>query len=242
MLLGSNRPALASIYGLLFWPMDSTRYFEFDFVVRAASRESFDEYLDISSPRLLPLLVMRGRRNAEGTFLNPDREERRCRLRNELIETSPLPQSRFDLITSVSVFEHIPDDSAALKHTWELLRSGGRLILTLPCAATFSEQYISESPFGLLPADSNGYVFWQRFYDNAALEARIYHVLGRPARSTVFGEKKPGTFQRHASRKRSDPGYPFWREPISMGRDYEFFPSVDNLPGEGVIGLEFVKP
>jgi hypothetical protein len=34
---------------------------------------------------------------------------------------------------------------------------------------------------------------------------------------------------------------PFCREPYMMGREYRYFESIDELPGMGVIGLEFRK-
>jgi hypothetical protein len=36
--------------------------------------------------------------------------------------------------------------------------------------------------------------------------------------------------------------YPFWREPYMMAVEYQSFSSIDELPGEGVVMLEFIKP
>jgi hypothetical protein len=36
--------------------------------------------------------------------------------------------------------------------------------------------------------------------------------------------------------------YPVWREPYMMATEYRTFPSLEALPGEGVVVLEFVKP
>jgi hypothetical protein len=38
------------------------------------------------------------------------------------------------------------------------------------------------------------------------------------------------------------PFYPFWREPYMMATEYKSFTSIDELPGEGVVMLEFIKP
>jgi hypothetical protein len=35
--------------------------------------------------------------------------------------------------------------------------------------------------------------------------------------------------------------YPFWREGYMMGRHFRAYPSIDALPGEGVVALEFVN-
>src|SRR5260221_892301 len=139
----------------------------------------------------MPLLRIRDNPDVVSVLINPDRKdleetrflvrslglESRCSLESELIEGIDLPPSSFDLITSVSVIEHIPDDSRALEQTWRLLARGGKLFLTLPCARRESEQFISENPFGLLPTDPNGYVFWQRFYDKEALQSSAFMVV-----------------------------------------------------------------
>jgi 2-polyprenyl-3-methyl-5-hydroxy-6-metoxy-1,4-benzoquinol methylase len=39
---------------------------------------------------------------------------------------------RFDLITALDVVEHIEDERQALKAMWDLLRPGGRLVITVP--------------------------------------------------------------------------------------------------------------
>ncbi|MDP3047044.1 MAG: hypothetical protein Q8O07_06145, partial [Chloroflexota bacterium] len=66
----------------------------------------------------------------------------------------------------------------------------------------------------------------------------------QPTRSAVYGEKAAGLFYANAALKRSsyNTTYPFWREPVMMGQEYQYYPTIGDLPGEGVIGLEFVKP
>jgi hypothetical protein len=36
--------------------------------------------------------------------------------------------------------------------------------------------------------------------------------------------------------------YPIWRESYMMADEYKMFSSIEELPGEGVIMLEFIKP
>jgi hypothetical protein len=59
---------------------------------------------------------------------------------------------------------------------------------------------------------------------------------------TVYGECEPGFFGRNAQQKMRGLPYPFWREGYMMGRHFQVFPSIDALPGEGVVALEFVNP
>jgi hypothetical protein len=95
----------------------------------------------------------------------------------------------------------------------------------------------------VLDPGDDGYTFWQRYYDHGQIESKIYSTTGMPARIAVYGEKKNGFFFRNAGMKRLlGPLYPFWREPYMMATEYQFFSSMDELPGEGVVLLEFVKP
>jgi SAM-dependent methyltransferase len=243
------------IYGLLFWPMDSTRYFEFAFMWDALSEQSPSRYLDVSSPRLFPIILILKKYELFAELLNPDaadltstanliealRLENRCNLRGCLVSAAPFEPGSFDVVTSISVVEHIPQDTQAVQKMWELLKPGGRLLLTLPCAAQTSEQYINRNEYGLLAPDEEGFFFFQRLYDERLLEERIFSITGQPRQHVIYGERSPGTLRRNLDRKMGDPYYPYWREPYMMGQDFCYFKKLGELPGEGVIGLEFEK-
>jgi SAM-dependent methyltransferase len=236
--------------------MDSTRYFEFDILWDTLSRMTFQTYLDVSSPRLFPALAVDRNHAVRAHLINPDVKDlyvskmliqsmgiqERCQLHDCLISDAPFSPGTFDLITSISVVEHIPDDQSALKKMWSLLRPGGRLLMTVPCSSKASEQYIDRDKYGILAPAEDGYYFWQRFYDGQELEDRIFAVAGRPSRRVVYGEKKPGSFQENAARKRADRYYPLWKEPYMMAREYRRYAAIEDLPGEGVVVLEFDKP
>jgi SAM-dependent methyltransferase len=188
-------------------------------------------------------------------LLNPDREdltftadwvaalhlESRCNLHNCLLDQASLDHDSFEVVTSISVVEHIPEEAEVIREMWNLLRPGGRLVLTLPCAAHPSEQYIDRDEYGLLKSNASGYFFFQRLYDQRLLESRIFSIVGEPRRSVVYGEKSPGTLQRNLYLKRADPQYPFWQEPYVMGKEFRYYRNLRDLPGEGVVGLEFQK-
>lgn len=247
----------ATILQLLTAPMDSVRYFEFDFAWEALTRRpAGPRYLDVSSPRLLPLLLVAEHPAMRAELINPDRSdleatrvltaacglEERISLRSCVVTEAPFAPASFDLITSISVVEHIPDDVAALRAIWALLRPGGRLVLSVPCAAEHYEEYVDFNEYRLLEADERGFVFAQRFYDEPLLAERVFGVTGRPVSARVFGEREPGAFARNREWKLSDPLYPSYREPFMVGREYRFFDRVADLPGIGVIAMEFVKP
>ena len=256
-LFVAGRISVKTCYHYLFAPMDSTRYFEFHEVWKRAKGFSFTRYLDVSSPRLMPLLLLRATPAATAELINPDSEDlketnefaealgvkSRCEFIGDTLENARVPSASFDLVTCISVLEHIPDDAAALKTIWPLLRPGGKLILTLPCLSHSLDQYISYNEYGVLKPGDDGYTFWQHYYDNERLESCIYSVTGKPVYTAIYGEKNRGLFFRNVSMKRVlGARYAFWREPYMMAREYRLFSSTDELPGEGVIMLEFIKP
>jgi hypothetical protein len=241
---------------LALYPMDSTRYFEFDWVwSRLRQLGRVRSYLDVSSPRFLPLTFVWRSGVERACFVNPDRADlatterwaaalslsQRCRFSAEPIESLALGDERYDAITSISVFEHIGDERPALERVRRLLAPGGSLLLTLPCAASGYDQYRDYDEYNLGTRDAEGRYFFQRFYDASSLRARVFSVMGEPRQMTVYGESEPGFFGRNAQQKMRGLPYPFWREGYMMGRHFRMYPSIDVLPGEGVVALEFVN-
>jgi SAM-dependent methyltransferase len=256
MLLLRRLP-LRTALSLIFFPMDSTRYFEFYEVFKNLANVHFLNYLDVSSPRVVPLMLLDRQKGAVANLVNPDRIDHektvqmaaalklsdRCTFSIHTIDTADLPANSFDLITCISVLEHIPEDGKAVEKMWSLLRPGGRLVLTLPCMARQLEQYISRNYYGVLSPDSNGYTFWQRYYDEERLKTTIFEITGLPIKTAVYGERRYGLFFRSACAKRLlGVLYPFWRESYMMAREYLYFERIQDLPGEGVAMFEFVKP
>jgi SAM-dependent methyltransferase len=255
LMTGRHPLPVREIIRVLAFPLDSVRYFEFDFVWAALRDLRLNRYLDVSSPRLLPMLLLAARPDLEADLLNPDgrdlettehfvratRLEYRCRLQKATIADANLPSRTFDAITSVSVLEHIPGDANAVRAMWDCLAPGGRLLLTVPCANEEYEEYVSRDVYGVLQPQADGFTFWQRYYDQRRLEERIFPVTGLPIRTALFGEKTAGLYSRNVSQKLADPHYPAWREPYMVGLEYARFDSLSDLPGIGVIALEFVK-
>ena len=240
---------------LALYPMDSTRYFEFDWVWSRLQRlGSVKNYLDVSSPRLLPLSYVRRSNVERAWFVNPDARDlettrqwadalsltSRCGFTDVAIESNQLDGQRFDAITSISVFEHIVNEGPALAKVRSLLAPGGTLLLTLPCTAAGYDQYRDYDEYNLAKPDAEGRYFFQRFYDSPSLRDRVFSILGEPRLMTVYGESEPGYFGRNAQQKMRGLPYPFWREGYMMGRHFRTYPSIDALPGEGVVALEFV--
>jgi hypothetical protein len=257
VVTGRYRAAPELVWGMLSFPFDSTRYFEFEFFGDSYAREPFSgRYLDVSSPRLLPALALRHSPQAAALLLNPDETDlrqtrqlmemcglaKRCKLRAARLEAFEGEEGRFDVITSLSVIEHIPMDGAALVRLWRLLKRGGRLLISVPCARVAFDEFINYDEYGLQAADAEGFVFGQRFYDEALLRERFHALMGRPLRQAIYGERQCGTLQSNRAEKAAGGHYPYWREPHFMARTCSFYDKVAALPGWGVIGMEFVKP
>ena len=114
----------------------------------------------------------------------------RCVLESSFVEAAQLPNGHFDAITSMSVVEHIPDDTQAVRRMWEALKPGGRLLLSMPCAAVAERQLIGVAPYKFLKPDEQGLFFHQYLYNDALLEERVFSVTGPPIRFDVYGEKR----------------------------------------------------
>lgn len=243
-------------HGLLVAPLDSVRYFEFEFMWNAVRKLRPTSYLDVSSPRMLPLMILEQYKDLVADLVNPDKSDlpetqhfaelfkltHRCRFHEQLIEEAPLQSNSFSLITSMSVVEHIPDDTGAIQKMWDLLEPGGMLLLSVPCAAKASEEYTNLNDYGLIEKDESGFVFWQRYYDESLLQQRIFNITGLPIKRLIYAEKKAGLYNQNVEQKRSNPYYPSWREPWMMGQEFVFKEAIEELPGMGVIAMEFIKP
>ena len=141
----------------------------------------------------------------------------------------------------MSVLEHIVDDLAALRAMWDRVAPGGRMLLSVPCAARGLEEFTNVDEYGLLDADEAGFVFWQRYYDEERLQA-LFGIAGMPVSTGLYAERVPGTYDADVFAKRTNRFYPFWREPFATARTYARRENVATLSGMGVVALEFAKP
>ncbi len=236
----------------IYLPLDSTRYFEIPFACRHA--RNFQTWLDVSSPRQIPALVLSGANksrssatmltNPDSADLNETREMAdllgiKCQTVNKAVEALD-EKLRFDLITCVSVLEHVPDDTTALKKMWEMLAPGGRLLLTVPAWAEGGTQMMDCDPYGLNRTAKGGF-FFQRFYSSEQVKG-FELIAGKPIACEVWGEQKRGWLQASFEEKRQNILYPVWREPYEMALNWTLFQTVQDLPGEGVFCAVYQKP
>jgi SAM-dependent methyltransferase len=255
--LTKNGYSKYEVYHLMLSPLDSVRYFEFDFFGKALKRlTNLGDYLDVSSPRLLSWVMLHQLDFKSALLINPDVEDlgqtrrlfqysnmNQVMLSDEKLEELDHTDESFDVITCMSVLEHIPIDFAveALSNMWRLLKKGGLLLLSVPCSKNGFDEYININEYGLVEEDADGFVFGQRFYDEEMINSQVINITGQPRNKAIFGEKKMNNFYENRRQKLTNQSYPFWREPLMVRKDYKYYSSLEDLPGVGVIALEFVK-
>jgi SAM-dependent methyltransferase len=91
------------------------------------------------------------------------------RLRNTVIEQAELADESFDLAFSISVLEHLPEPAlaAAVRETFRVLRSGGRLVMTI-------DLFLNVQPFAEAATNRfGGNVNVRRLLDYAPFELEI---------------------------------------------------------------------
>jgi SAM-dependent methyltransferase len=98
----------------------------------------------------------------------------------------------FDVVYSMSVVEHIEGetgDSQAIREMLRVLKPGGLLVLSVP----FGSRYVEQKRIGFAGAvrktDDQSAYFFQRIYDQPALEKRILgpaHELDQVTLTTVW--------------------------------------------------------
>jgi SAM-dependent methyltransferase len=87
----------------------------------------------------------------------------------------PLAAGSADVVTSFTVLEHVPDERAALARMHELLRPGGRLLISVPNKWWVFETHGADLP--LLPWNRVPLVsWWPRALHSRWARARIYTV------------------------------------------------------------------
>ena len=239
-------------------PVSIVRYFEFAFGLESANWNLMSKCLDVSSPRLFYLYLLHTYDHITFDVLNPDLQDLqetaeylkvlkltdRVTLTNCDIMSISTERNDYDLISSISVLEHIPDsqDKLALGKLWELLRPGGRLIITVPCANVYSEEWRETDVYGQGNPEKEGKFFFQRFYDMPAIKERIIDELDvEPIIIKVFGEKKEGAYAEYEKRWIAAGLWETIKDPYYIARDYQLYSQITDLKGIGICGLVFEK-
>lgn len=162
-------------------PLEPSRYLELPWVLHELGGEAGSRALDLAGPKLLSLAL--ARRGLAVTAVDRlPREIETWRLlaagqaNLELLvadgRSLPFPDSSFDHAYSVSVLEHIPEpgDADALRELARVVRPGGRVLVTVPYASSYREEWRDRPVYGDGDEGGRGPSFFQRWYDRARLE------------------------------------------------------------------------
>ena len=205
----------ASLATLGLNPVGASRFFEFHFAGRALKEMRAGRWLDVSSPRLI-FLWGAEKLNFQVNVINPDpldlkesialskivRNGRRINFYpNTFAGSLPFKDSSIDILTSLSVLEHIPGegDKLAMDEFIRVVRPQGRIVLTLPVHGQYSEEYRENDPYAIqAPQDGQEKKFFQRLYDEQSLEQRIIAHPGLTLlHKEYFVERRPGDFEHY---------------------------------------------
>lgn len=240
-------------------PVNNVRYFEFDFCYHAISWSNTKKYLDVSSPRLFFLYLLKKHSHLSSEIINLDtRDLAETQQYLNILASSaktnlaaydatklPYADASFDAITSISVIEHIPNqgDSQAIQELWRVLKPGGKLILTLPCKRQYYEEWRDTDSYNLgTHKNQQNKYFFQRFYDKLNLQKRIIDAFGKePQKIQFFGEKKVGTFDAYIQAWLSQGIWLSIKDDYYIAQNYQYFEDLESIVDVGICGLVFEK-
>jgi SAM-dependent methyltransferase len=158
-------------------PLDPSRYLELPETARELGARSGERVLDLASPKLLAVSL--GRAGID--VVSVDQLESEIEAWRKLAaaesrvtfevgdgRTLPFADASFDHAYSVSVLEHIPEpgDEQALRELARIVKPGGRVVVTLPYAYTYREDW-REAPVYADQGSTSSRHFFQRWYDDA---------------------------------------------------------------------------
>lgn len=161
-------------------PLDPSRYLELPETLDELAAQPGERVLDLASPKLLAVVL--GRRGVDVTSVDLLESEiatwrelagEEPNVRFEVADGRRLPfdDASFDHAYSVSVIEHIPGDGdgEALAELTRVTKPGGRVVVTLPHARAYREDW-RDTPVYADHTGVPGPYFFQRWYDEARLE------------------------------------------------------------------------
>lgn len=165
----------------LIVPLDPSRYLELPHAIREVGARPGERVLDLASPKLAAVTL--GREGAEVTSVDLFPEE--VATWTDIAGHEPnvhfvrgdgrklaFDDDSFDHAYSISVIEHIPDDGdeRALRELARVVRPGGRVVLTMPFAERYSEDWREDPLYDTGDEGAGGRYFFERWYDSDRIE------------------------------------------------------------------------
>jgi len=160
-------------------PLDPSRYLELPWAERTLGARPGERVLDLASPKLLAVSLARSGVDVVSVDVLPVEIERWRRLapdvRFELADGRELPfeDRSFRRAYSLSVVEHIPEggDEQALRELARVVEPGGRILLTVPYADAYREDWRDRPVYGS-EGQAERY-FFERWYDAGRLDRLV---------------------------------------------------------------------
>jgi SAM-dependent methyltransferase len=251
--IAARDPRLAA--QLAVTPVNIVRYFEFAFVWSCLPA-ACDTVLDVGSPRLFSLFAASQGRARSLMMINPDgadlavsrrlAEALRLTIRTERrgVETIE-DKDCFDCVWAISVLEHLHgtiDDTEAVIRLYRAVRPGGRLIFTVPVDRRARIEFRRGRYYADGAVDDEQERFFQRWYDEAAIDERLVVPTGGVASlMRWFGETTPGRFAAYEAAWQARGHLVTVNDPREIADHYDEYVSWREMPGAGVCGVLIEK-
>jgi len=247
--LAAMRIPPLEFYRYVSYYVGSTRHLETHFCYENLWRLSqCKTYLDVSSPRVVPYFLLRSLRFEHATLCNPDVADIELTQRSVARgskHTTFLPVrlqeigrgKKFDLITSVSVVEHIAPDQTVefMDHVREYLAPGGLCLLTFPCAPSEILEYRDADPYTTQAYDDEHKdYYFQKYFTREMVEREILPGFREVLANRVFGEREKGQFRKYEASSVINQNYSTFQDRQIVCDMFSEFRSIDDLPGIGV--------
>jgi SAM-dependent methyltransferase len=239
----SDRRFDYSIISGLANPVSCVRYFEFAYAGSIIKKQlqlnnRIESVLDISSPRLFPLW-MSEKAGLSVTMLNPDqldldmsRHISGFLKKNGVISFTDnvdatklcFDDDSFDMVTSISVIEHVPGDgdSLMMAELARVIRPGGQIILSFPVRPKFVNEYRDKNLYNRKQDSENGKYFFQRYYDSDSIRDRILSCPGIiEAERQYWAETPAGWFEDYEKKWISEGLKQTSRDPELMSKHFK---------------------
>lgn len=239
-------------------PISCVRYFEFDFCYINFIDKTPKNVLDISSPYLFST-YMSLHYPSNYTYLNPDRNDLhqinkitdgvrnmpKFKMLSADASRLPFENDKFDLIVSISVIEHIDEsiEAEALSEIWRVLNNGGTLLLTFPSAKKYFEEFRETSVYDLKVKRESQKYFFQRFYDNGAIQERILNNLTNHSVliKEIYGEIRSNFFSEYEKRWQEKELSETVKDPYYIVHEFKKINNLNELTGKIAITCLAIK-
>jgi SAM-dependent methyltransferase len=161
-------------------PLDPSRYLELPWAEQELAARPGERVLDLASPKLLAVELARAGVDVVSVDAFPLEVERWRRLapevRFEVADGRALPfeDGSFNRAYTLSVVEHIPEggDEQALRELARVVEPGGRILLTVPYADTYWEDWRDRPLYSEDGGEATRY-FFERWYDADRLDRLV---------------------------------------------------------------------